>query len=52
MVTDNLIVLEEGAEGAEGEEEELKEDETAYTVLGGNRPTSKTIFSMYSKFRI
>ena len=31
-----IIIIEEGKEG---DEEELKEDETAYTVLGNNRPT-------------
>lgn len=37
------------AENGEGQEEELKEDEAGYTVLGNNRPTQKTVFSMYSK---
>jgi len=37
-------------EGEEGEEEEAKEDETAFTMLGDSRPTSKMQFSMYSKF--
>ena len=36
-------------EGEEGEEEEAKEDETAFTMLGESRPTSKMQFSMYSK---
>ena len=40
---------EEGAEGEGAEDEELKEDETGYTVLGNNRPTQKNVFSMYSK---
>ena len=42
---------EEGADGDAEEEndEELKEDEAGYTVLGNNRPTTKTVFSMYSK---
>ena len=42
---------EEGADedGEEEKDEELKEDEAGYTVLGNNRPTTKTVFSMYSK---
>lgn len=38
-------------EGEEGEEEEAKEDETAFTMLGDARPTSKMQFSMYSKLK-
>ena len=44
----SFLLFIEGAE--EGEEEEKKEDETQYTVLGNTRPTSKTTYSMYSKY--